>query len=118
PPVVYTLSLHDALPIFRGISTAGRNNGCAYTAPSTSNAPSFPNCFSFTFCGVRDFSSSVAPVRKLSYCEVATCAAPALAPSAKVTTAHSILSRFICRDVLQVGSLPPPLPSIGRLDLE
>src|SRR5215467_1143496 len=57
---------------FPGISTPGKNRGCAYTGPSTLKAPILPNCLALTFCGLRVLSFKVAPVRKLSYCEVVT----------------------------------------------
>src|SRR5215470_4668284 len=62
---------------FPGTSTPGKNRGCAYTGPSTLKAPTLPNCLALTFCGVRVLSFKVAPVRKLSYCEVVTCATAA-----------------------------------------
>src|SRR5208283_2287607 len=57
------------------------------------NAPSLPNCWALTFCGVRIFSWSVAPVRKLSYCEVVTCAAAEVA--ATIIRAKWIRLHFI-----------------------
>src|SRR5215469_4112298 len=115
----YTLSCSVAtkstlcLPL-PGISTDGRNSGCAYTAPSTLNAPSLPNCWAFTFCGVSVFSLSAAPVRKLSYCEVVTCAAPPLDPNAIEITPHATLTLFIGHPVWKSHPFVRPVRFIGR----
>src|ERR1700684_1413691 len=76
------------------------NNGCAETAPSTVNAPSLPNCFALTFCGVNVFSMSVAPVRELSYCEVVTCATTDIASRAKMTNTKQLASGFMRHSLL------------------
>jgi hypothetical protein len=73
----------------------------AYTAPSTLSAPGFPNCPAFTFCGVKVFSFSVAPVRMMSYCDVVTCPTAIVAgmPSAidpATTTSAGLESLMDC----------------------